>query len=349
MGDVIKQCSSCSREFKTETDFLTKTSRWRKCNRGNLWFNCECNSTLMLPSGKFEWYSPEKTMSEGAAAVFNRISNLEKLPKIPSSFMEIQQLIDDQKSTAQDIEKALKKDPGIALETPEIAKNVKQSRTPGEPITSLQHAVSYLGRKYIGEIVVTSAIKKVRVDVKEFNVKDFWLQSLLTGAIAEILAPKIARHLPRDEIYLAGCLCNLGKIVMAVVNPEALDKTCIDMRDPAKSGPWPKVEQRYTDIDHAVLGEIAAALWGLPNYIATANRYHHKLPEEAAGSRYVNLPEFVNFSNQMTHWLLLQPERIDGEAFTLLKKKLDLSEKDVDSMADYLRPIHDKIMAPEAA
>ena len=71
MSWEIKKCKSCGREFRSERDFFENTSRWTICSQNNLWFDCSCESTLMLTKGKYPWYSPDKHMGIESSSVFN--------------------------------------------------------------------------------------------------------------------------------------------------------------------------------------------------------------------------------------------------------------------------------------
>ena len=84
-------------------DFLHDTSRWRICDRQNLWFNCSCQSTNMIIKGKYDWYSPDMQMSDGAKSVFNQIPTIKELPHVPSYVMELQQLIAQENTTSKQL------------------------------------------------------------------------------------------------------------------------------------------------------------------------------------------------------------------------------------------------------
>ena len=125
MNMEIKECKKCSRKFVTETDFFTGTSRWRICDMGNLWFNCSCQSTMMLKKGKFPWYSPDKVMSKEAASVFNQLATLKNLPHLPQALMKLQTLLGDDNSTSGQIVQALRSNALIAGNVLKTANNLK--------------------------------------------------------------------------------------------------------------------------------------------------------------------------------------------------------------------------------
>lgn len=139
---TFKTCSLCKREYKNEEDFLENTSRWRVCKSGMLWFNCQCDSTLVIPKGKFDWYSPDKVLSSYAGKVFNKLILLKtEIPMMPSAAMEAQSLLLDERSSMKELSLSIRKMPHLAIEIIKIADNMRIGRN---KIESLEHACVYI-------------------------------------------------------------------------------------------------------------------------------------------------------------------------------------------------------------
>lgn len=318
-----KKCANCSREFNEEADYMKDTTRWRKCDMGNLWFNCNCGSTLMLKKGKFEWYSPDKFMSDDAASVFNRLANMDSLPHFPAGVMQLSQLLQDADSDTKDIADCLKGTPLIATNLLQIASNMS---TAGRKVENLQHAITYLGRQEVQRLVLVASMKTFKFKTKVFSESKFWAESLSTAIIGERMTAKFAKHLNKEEVYLAGALCNLGKIVAAITMPDTIEKIAEIVNDEDSGRAWTDVEKEYEDANHSLLGEIGASLWGLPEYVAEAASSHH---DPRQGDE-VSLSEVVSLANQLTHFKSGETHRIDNDLVNKLKGRLGLSTQDFD-------------------
>ena len=327
-----KVCNTCGREFWTEQDFLKSTTRWRMCERGNLWFNCGCNSTNMIIKGKFPWYSPDMFMSGEAKSVFNTLPSLQDLPHLPTSVMELQQLILDDKVSSAKLAQVSKKDPLIATNILKIANNLKAGST--QAIESLEHAISYIGLNSLSDIILTASIKAFPFKTENFKSDTFWSESFLTGRIAEQLSRKFAPNLVHDEVYLAGALCNVGKVVLAICFPTDADKIDRDSKDPKKLTSWRTGEQIHDTQDHCILGEIAASFWGLPEYIMNSAAYHHRPPETAGVKTDPDITDVVRLANQLSHWIQLEPNKIEQELLIQSAQLFGLSEGDLDGIAE---------------
>lgn len=333
--EPAKVCQTCGREFYTEDDFLRDTSRWRICDRGNLWFNCTCQSTNMIVKGNFDWYSPDRFMSRDAGRLFNTLPGLKDLPHLPYSVMELQQLIRDENVNAAKLAKASRQDPIIAANILKIANNLKTGR--GMRIDSLEHAISYIGLNALSDIILTASVSSFPFKTKIFRSEDFWENSLLCGRVAEALARRYAKGLVPDEVYIAGALCNIGKVAMAICSPNHADRIVRDLADPKNPATWGQAERRNEAHDHSVLGEIAATFWGLPDYVMDGAIGHHRLPAGNADDQEMRL--IVILANQLTHWLQLNPAMIDQKLMETSGSMLGLSTSDLDKLVEELMPL----------
>ena len=330
---TIKKCQSCGREFNGEKDVLDHGNRWRICDRGSLWFNCECDSTLLIPKGKFDWFAPERLLRPDARSVFNTLPVLKKLPNIPAVVMELQQLLQDENATSQKMANVAKREPLIAANILKMANNFKVSgRT--KNIESLEHAIAYVGLKAMNDIVITASIQSFPNTCSVFKTEQFWTEALLTGRIAEHLAREFCPNILPDEAYLAGCLCEIGKIVMSICFPDVADVITREENDPTILRPWINGEAKHGAASHRILGEIGASFWGMPEFVVTSANTHHKMPSPG-GLSHIVISEIAAFASQLTHWLSLEPTKLDRQLLLTLAKKFGFStERELETYVD---------------
>ena len=270
---TYKRCDSCGQEFNKEEDFLRKASRWRVCDRGHLWFNCHCGSTLLIRKGKHDWYSPDMALSEGAGSIFNKLGMGDLLPNIPSAVMQIQQKLDDENTNSKVLADLTKGAPLIAASILKMANNLRPVQA--AEIKSLEHAISFVGTKTLKELVQAAGLQSFKFKSEIFDSHQFWRQATLRGMLAEAIARRFAPELERDQVYLSASLCNIGKAVMAICFPEQVDQIESDLRNPKILGTWIEAEKRHNFYDHRVLGEIGGSFWGMPEYVLKVSLEHH--------------------------------------------------------------------------
>lgn len=340
----LKSCQTCGRNYLTETDFLSDTRRWRVCTAGHLWFNCSCGSTLMIPKGKYDWYSPDKLMSAEAKNVFNKLGNLKELPHIPTVVMELQLLLQNPDTPPKALAASMRKDPLLATQVIQLAENLRKARNPDNPpIKSLEHATVYVGQKTLSDLVVTCALRAMPLPESGFNAKEFWDESYLTGAIAEALVTRYRLKLSLDEVYLAASLCNIGKLILAFCFPPLATKISRDVHDRKTHATWRAAEIAYQFADHSILGEIGASLWGMPEVVMHASRRHHDKADESSQSPF-SVFDVIALANQLCHWVNNDPYRIEEPVLSSYTRKLGLSEQEVETLAADLVTVRKAIL-----
>jgi len=349
-------CQCCERRYESPEDYLKGTSRFRVCPKGMLWFECSCGSGLILRKGEYEWYSPTMQMSEAAATVFKDVQEIKNIPLIPTAVLTLQNAIADETSSSKEIREALKQAPNIAMGVMRTANNLRASGTP--EFSSLEHAVSYIGRKTLNDIILTATLQDFDFKTHHFSKDAYWRESILTGKIAEYLAENFAKNVPKDEAYIAGSLCNIGKVVSAICFPDVTDDVSKNVNNPRRPRTWQKAEDELRAFSHIVLGEVAAALWGFPEYVVHATSNHHTLPskvneavtdepdfldeDEVQENKGPTLQQIVALANQYMHWILLQPARMDEFLFDQYAAVLGLDSKQKDQLGETLMRFKDQ-------
>ncbi len=292
----------------------------------------------MLPKGKFPWYSPQQILSEEASTIFNQLSSIKDLPHIPSAIMKLQTMLQNPEAEVDEIVSTIKLDPILASQILVIANNMKAFRNPdGSKISSLEHAVMYIGKRTLNDMIMAIPIKMLEVSSKLFDTEKFWTHSFIQAAIAEKIALRFSSMVNPEEAYLAAFLSNLGKVIAAIYFPEKTDEIYSYVTDPKTMTNWKTAEETLQATSHSILGEIGAALWGLPDFVMDAARFHHSLPKLQSFSKdETTIVDIVSFSNMLAHWMMFEPARIDKELMNIYQKNFQLSDKQVEKLVEEL-------------
>jgi HD-like signal output (HDOD) protein len=268
---AVKVCQTCGRNYATEKDYLVGTSRYRKCDRGNIWFNCACESTLMLPKSMFNLYDPTRNLSSDAMRIFGELENLKNLPPISSIVAELEQALNKENSDSASLAKIVLQDPSLAAKVLTLANSNSIDAKP--PVPSVLVAISVLGREQLRSLALTSMIRQPVWKFAHFSLSDHWEHALLAGNLARQIATFIYQGQVSDLPYLATVLSNLGRVVLGLVFPSELDLVAAKASKDRCS--WSHAETAAGSYSHCLLGEIGSAMWGLPNDICVVALKHH--------------------------------------------------------------------------
>ena len=342
-GSIEKTCQCCGRIYRSERDLFDNTSRWRRCSQQNFWFMCSCGSTLVILKDQLKDFNPSKSMSSKAASVFEQLTGKKELPYLSTAVMEFQSLLNSGGESPSKLATSLKRDPVLAAEILEIANNLKVPT--GQKIKSLEHAIVYVGYRTVSEIVLVAGTKMLKFHTKHFTPEVFWNEGFLAGAIAESLGIRLKISQNLDELYLCATLANIGKIVCAVCFPAETDEIYTATTSSETPVTWNQAESTKKGIDHKILGEVAAVIWGFPVSIIDTARDHHRLPLLGQGEKMPTFVEISSLANQLSHKLLQHESRIEKDVFSgyfyrFFRDRKELNDflKEVESANAHLLP-----------
>lgn len=302
-----KICKSCGRVYKSDVDFLINTSCWRVCVLGNLYFNCSCQSTLMMPQGKYPWYTPERTMSLEARGIFNDFKEKNELPRFKSVFLEFQAELSSPHFDVKQIELILHKDPIFAAKIVEFA-NFRSGMGKQNSIKKIDHAISSLGHSCLYGLAMSLSVKDFVPPAKSFQKSRFWLEPMLASKIGTLICGQLGLAHP-DVVFLGSSLANIGKLVGAFFCPDEFDG--ISSLLASKPMTWRQAERELNAKSHIVLGEIGLAYWGLPEFVRDAIRNHHLEPRGFHRHSDVVHCAAINLSMQLALLSLGEGHRVE--------------------------------------
>ena len=152
-------------------------------------------------------------------------------------------------------------------------------------VSSLARAIQVLGLNEVRAIILSlglaGAFKHLALP-PGFNFRELWEHQLLTAHLARELAVYAREHTRSgpvvelaepDELYAAGLLHDLGKILIASRRPK--DWQAISDLAAGQSLPMYRAEEAYWGLDHSVVGLRVLTYWQLPRRLAEPVGWHH--------------------------------------------------------------------------
>lgn len=216
-----------------------------------------------------------------------RISRAVGLPPLPHVTVQVMRLIDDPRSSTRDFERVITQDAALAAKVLRMANSAYYGGN--GRISSVSRAIAVLGMNSIRTIVMSltfHAMVHARQRNSRFNRQEYWRHSLATAIAGRVLA-RLKRSKWDEEVFLAGLLHDIGKLIADQFLPEEMD-VFISRTLEMKSGTVDDVlelECRVLGTNHAELGDFAAEKWNLPAAIRAGIALHHS-PQQAEQELY---------------------------------------------------------------
>lgn len=195
------------------------------------------------------------------------------LPTLPTMLDRLNRLVNDPRTSAQDVAKLISSDPAL---TSKVLKVVNSSfYGVAHRIATVSHAIVILGFNTVRHIVLGTSIFDLFRDQRGsdvFDHREFWRHSVGCGAAARATA-RLLKLPQTEELFIAGLLHDLGKIVADVHFHDSFDKA---VRAAAERDVLLlETERELLGVTHAEVGALLLERWNLAPGLVDAVRCHH--------------------------------------------------------------------------
>jgi len=213
-------------------------------------------------------------MAEAALKDWERVATRTKgLPTLPATLLRVVEAANDPRCSADEIGQALAKDPALAGKVLSLVNSAYTGLA--SKVASLRHAAALLGASRIRSLAFSATVNMLLPPARGLSAFDragFWRHCLGSALIARALAQRSGVADP-EEAYMAGLLHDVGKLLFDLQEHTAFLEavnTARRLRRPL----W-EAERALLGEDHAHVGALLLAHWGLPEGLVAACRRHH--------------------------------------------------------------------------
>lgn len=206
-----------------------------------------------------------------AEVLRRKVNDLSGLPTLPGVVRFVSTVVEDSQSSMQDVGEIISRDQVLS------AKILRMVNSPfyGFPgrISSVTHALVLLGLGVVKGLVLSTAV----FDNLDSKYRGLWEHSLGTAVISRQIAKAVGLQ-DSEDIMIAGLLHDLGKVVLAVVEPDQYD-TAIRLAH-AERIHIAQAERQVFGVDHTEVSAWVCERWHLPQRLVECLTLHH-LPLQA--------------------------------------------------------------------
>jgi putative nucleotidyltransferase with HDIG domain len=206
------------------------------------------------------------------------IREVENIPTIPESLIQILRVLDDSESGASDLARAVRLDAPLMSQILRLANSPYYSHQGN--LSDINRCVAVLGYRTVrqmalGVSVATSLVSAVANTAGRLDYRELWRHSVVVGAMAKELAFMVGFHDP-EQVFTAGLLHDIGKFILEIQFAERYDRL-VEARSHVGC-PLTEMEREEFGFDHADIGEAFGRIWYLPQVITRSLGSHHDEP-----------------------------------------------------------------------
>ena len=210
------------------------------------------------------------------------------LPTLPVALEEARRLADNPKTTVAQLARVIERDQVLSGKVLKIV----NSPTYGFPgrIASVQNALILIGFNVIKSLLISAAV----FENVSSGMPELWRHS----AGCSVVCKELGRLLGMDngeELFIAGLLHDIGKVVTAAQLPEAYEEITHIVREEDIS--FHEAETRVLGIAHPHIGSWLLEHWNLPVNLRHALAYHHR---PSSAKEYMTVASVVHLGDFLT-------------------------------------------------
>lgn len=216
------------------------------------------------------------------------IRGIRYLPTLPTVLAQILALLNDEKSSARDMEHIITHDQSLSSKVLTVANSAYYGFR--HKIVTVRRAVVALGYEEIRNICLGASLMGF-LHPSTFKNKQYaellWLHSVCAADASRIVS-NATKSCETDIAFTAGLLHDLGKVVLAAFFPEEVDA----LRDLMEKENLGYRQAEYAqDMDHAQIGKALCEYWDLPPQLVEGVGYHHDMH---SGLDFYSVPATVH-------------------------------------------------------
>ena len=192
---------------------------------------------------------------------------IKNLPTLPTTLQEARRLADNPQTSILQLAEVIGRDQVLSSK---VLKMVN-SPTYGFPgrIASIQNALVLLGFNVIKSLIISTVVFESMAN----SMTALWRHSVGCSIACHELG-RLLKVANVDELFIAGLLHDIGKVIITVQLPEARKEIERLVRE--EDVPCREAEERVLGMTHARIGSWLAEHWNLPASLRYALACHHR-------------------------------------------------------------------------
>lgn len=195
------------------------------------------------------------------------------LPALPCIFYQINDAINNPRSSARDIADIIKNDSSLSARLLRLANSVIYGFR--SKIDTISRAVVVIGTKEIGSLALGITIMTHFTNIPDhiIDMKLFWKHNMACAIASRIIAGY--RGIPNlERLFVGGLLHDIGRLIVCKYMPDEILESIKRAQSEEKF--LYEVEPETVGLKHSTIGALVLKEWKLPVSLENMVKYHHQ-------------------------------------------------------------------------
>ena len=196
-----------------------------------------------------------------------RVENISTVPTVPSVLKQLSTIIENPKISLNEISHFVSKDPALTTKILQMVNSALYG-FPGR-ISSVNHAVMLLGLNVVKGLLLSVSVfeimHKAMIGLREHSIG--------VAIASKVIAQKKGLKEP-EEVFVAGLLHDVGKVILILMYPDEYDKAVKESETSAIA--IFDTERNHFSETHAAVAGWLSEKWHFPKKLCDCLANHHR-------------------------------------------------------------------------
>lgn len=237
------------------------------------------------------------------------VTDVGGLITLPDVYLKIDRLVNDPKSSTNDIAKVVSQDASFTARLLRVANSALYRVA--SSIDSVPKAIAIIGVSQIRNLALSISVAKTFAGLPNelVSMENFWRHSQFCALAARQLARE-ARRCDPDTLFTAGLLHDIGELIIFNRLPAQAKQALLLVLDSQDELPVYEAERQAMGFDHTDVGSELARQWHLPPVLIECIAHHHNLAAAKLHPRETALVHIANIIALMAELDTLEPDDV---------------------------------------
>lgn len=223
------------------------------------------------------------------------LGSMGALPTVPRLYSQIVGALERSDGATEEIADLLSRDAALTAKLLQLVNSSFFGSA--RRVSSIHTAVQLLGLNMIKHLVLSLEVFRTLTDGERGASPTVEALHHHALAVASAAAETFKGQLNRDDLYAAGLLHDIGKLVLATFLPE--EWRAVEALAAERKVPCFRVEGEVLGVTHAAIGAYLLELWHLPVALVEAVAFHHAPADAQRGG--IDLVAAVHVADALVH------------------------------------------------
>lgn len=229
------------------------------------------------------------------------LKGVQQIPTLPDVYLKVKKAFEDPNISVEYLADAIRYDQALTVSILRLANSPLFGFR--QKISSINQAIMLIGLREVYSLVLSVTVMGLFPMTDDenslFPARKFWEHSLAVAIASRMLGTSMGYQSP-DELFVAGLIHDIGKMIEKMYLGEKFERICRRARDEKRF--FLDIEADELGFTHAEVGGILTETWKFPAFLISTTAHHHQ-PAKVSDPEFMDGAAVVHLADSLVRGL----------------------------------------------